>query len=67
MNVLSRSNLLTAVAEAMMQVKGYLYIYNLFNNEGRKANHNNISSEPHSHHFLARATSKSSSLQYYFC
>ena len=26
MNVLSRSNLLTAVAEAMMQVKGYLYI-----------------------------------------
>ena len=26
MNVLSRSNLLTAVAEAMMQVKGYLYL-----------------------------------------
>ena len=36
MNVLSRSNLLTAVAEAMMQVKGY--IYNVLKNKGMKAN-----------------------------
>ena len=53
MNVLSRSNLLTAVAEAMMQVKGY--IYNVLKNKGMKANHNNISSELHSPHFLAPA------------
>ena len=53
MNVLSRSNLLTAVAEAMMQVKGY--IYNVLKNKGMKANHNNISSKLHSPHFLAPA------------
>ena len=34
--------------------------------EGRKASHNNFTSEPHSSHFLVRATSKSSSFQYYF-
>ena len=34
--------------------------------EGRKANQNNFSSEPHSPHFLVRATSKSSSFHYYF-
>ena len=35
-------------------------------NEGRKANHTNISSLPHSLHFLVRATSKSLIFQYYF-
>ena len=34
-------------------------------NEGRKANHTNISSLPHSLHFLVRATSKSLTFQYY--
>ena len=33
--------------------------------EGRKASHNNFSSEPHSSHFLVRATSESSSLDYF--
>ena len=33
---------------------------------GRKANHNNLASEPHSPNFLVRATSKSSTFQYCF-
>ena len=33
--------------------------------EGRKASHNNFSSEPHSPLFLVRTTSKSSSFDYY--
>jgi hypothetical protein len=32
--------------------------------QGRKASHNNFSSEPHSSHFLVRATSESSSFDY---
>ena len=34
--------------------------------EGRKASHNNFSSEPYSPHFLVRATSKFSSFAYYY-
>ena len=34
-------------------------------NEGRKASHNNFSSEPHSPHFLVRAASESSSFDYF--
>ena len=37
----------------------------LRSHEGRKASHNNFSSEPHSPHFLIRTTSKSSSFDYY--
>ena len=33
--------------------------------EGRKASHNNFSSEPHSPHFLVRTTTKSPSFVYY--
>ena len=34
-------------------------------NEGRKASHDNFSSERHSPHFLVRATSESSSFDYF--
>ena len=43
-----------------------LCVISMLFNEGRKANHINLHSEPHSPHFLVRTTSKSSSLQYYF-
>ena len=40
--------------------------YQFHFNEGRKANRNNFSFEPHSPHFLVRVISKSSSSQYNF-
>ena len=40
---------------------GYVFL----SDEERKAIHNNFSSEPHSPHFLVRATSKFSSFAYY--
>ena len=41
-----------------------LYCQRIFK-EGRKVNHNNVSSEPHSPNFFVRATSESSSFDYF--